>query len=80
MQGVYQRCCGLDIHKKIIVSCSITPEGKEIQSFDEIWVYIHDELQNSTAAQKTVADILDSVEKLCNLQSFLPRRQYKCVY
>lgn len=33
MQVVYQRCCGLDIHKKIIVSCSITPEGKEIQSF-----------------------------------------------
>ncbi len=33
MQVVYERCCGLDIHKKIIVSCSITPEGKEIQSF-----------------------------------------------
>ena len=33
MQVVYQGCCGLDIHKKIIVACSITPEGKEIQSF-----------------------------------------------
>lgn len=33
MQVVYQRCCGLDIHKKLIVACSITPEGKEIQSF-----------------------------------------------
>ena len=33
MQVVYQRCCGLDVHKKIIVACSITPEGKEIQSF-----------------------------------------------
>jgi transposase len=33
MQVVYQRCCGLDIHKKVIVACSITPEGKEIQSF-----------------------------------------------
>jgi len=33
MQVVYQRCCGLDIHKKIIVACSITHEGKEIQSF-----------------------------------------------
>lgn len=33
MQVVYQRCCGLDIHKKIIVACSHTPVGKEIQSF-----------------------------------------------
>jgi len=30
---VYERCCGLDIHKKLIVACSITPKGKEIQSF-----------------------------------------------
>ncbi|MGC8605565.1 MAG: IS110 family transposase [Desulfomonilaceae bacterium] len=33
MQIVYERCCGLDIHKKLVVGCSITPEGKEIKTF-----------------------------------------------
>lgn len=33
MQIVYERCCGLDVHKKVVVACAITPEGKEIQSF-----------------------------------------------
>ncbi|ABZ84128.1 conserved hypothetical protein [Heliomicrobium modesticaldum Ice1] len=32
MQVVYQRCCGLDVHKKKIVACVITPEGKELQT------------------------------------------------
>jgi transposase len=38
MQIVYERCCGLDIHKKRIVACLITPGGnkqrsKEIRTF-----------------------------------------------
>jgi hypothetical protein len=37
MQVVYDRCCGLDIHKKLIVACvlSRTPQGvqKEIRTF-----------------------------------------------
>ena len=33
MQVVYERCCGLDVHKKTVVACVITPEGKEIQTF-----------------------------------------------
>src|SRR5260370_1219019 len=37
MQVVYERCCGLDIHKKLIVACvlSRTPQGvqKEIRTF-----------------------------------------------
>ncbi|WP_258360023.1 IS110 family transposase [Moorella sulfitireducens (nom. illeg.)] len=33
MQIVYERCCGLDVHKKSIVACLITPEGKEIRTF-----------------------------------------------
>ena len=38
MQVVYQRCCGLDVHKKIIVACLmvIGVDGrlsKEIRSF-----------------------------------------------
>src|SRR5216683_1644184 len=38
MEIVYERCCGLDIHKKRIVACLITPGGnkqrsKEIRTF-----------------------------------------------
>ncbi len=38
MNVVFERCCGLDIHKKLIVACVITPASdgsirKEIRSF-----------------------------------------------
>jgi hypothetical protein len=38
MDVVYERCCGLDIHKKLIVACLLTPgpgaqPGKEVRSF-----------------------------------------------
>jgi len=33
MEVVYSHCCGLDVHKKTVVACIITPEGKEIRTF-----------------------------------------------
>ena len=33
MEVVQGRCCGLDVHKKKVVACVITPEGKEIRGF-----------------------------------------------
>jgi transposase len=33
MKVVYDRCAGLDVHKKSVVCCVLTPEGKEIKSF-----------------------------------------------
>lgn len=33
MEVVYQRCCGLDVHKKTITVCVLTPEKKEIRTF-----------------------------------------------
>lgn len=33
MQVVHERCCGLDVHKKTVVACSITPEGQETRTF-----------------------------------------------
>lgn len=33
MQVVYERCCGLDVHKKTVVACVLTPEGKEVRTF-----------------------------------------------
>jgi hypothetical protein len=29
MRVVYERCCGLDVHKKTVVACVMTPEGQE---------------------------------------------------
>lgn len=34
MKVMYERCCGLDVHKKSVTACRITPEGKDIQTFD----------------------------------------------
>lgn len=33
MEVVNPRCCGLDVHKKTVVACIITPEKKEIRTF-----------------------------------------------
>lgn len=33
MQVVYERCAGLDVHKKSVVPCTITPEGQETRTF-----------------------------------------------
>lgn len=33
MQVVYERCCGLDVHKRSVTACSLTPEGKAIRTF-----------------------------------------------
>jgi transposase len=33
MDVLYTHCCGLDVHKKNVVACALTPEGKEIRTF-----------------------------------------------
>ena len=33
MEVLHERCCGLDVHKKSITACIITPKGKEIRTF-----------------------------------------------
>jgi transposase len=33
MRVVYERCCGLDVHKKTVVACVMTPEGQETRTF-----------------------------------------------
>lgn len=33
MEVVYERCCGLDVHKKTVVACVITPEGVGTRTF-----------------------------------------------
>ncbi|WP_019909933.1 IS110 family transposase [Paenibacillus sp. HW567] len=36
MEILIERCCGLDVHKKSITACIITPKGKEIRSFETL--------------------------------------------
>jgi transposase len=33
MQVMDERCAGLDVHKKTVVACVVTPEGQEIRTF-----------------------------------------------
>ncbi len=33
MEVVNPRCCGLDVHKKTVVACVITPQKKETRTF-----------------------------------------------
>lgn len=33
MRTVYDRCCGLDVHKKTVVACLVTPEKHETRTF-----------------------------------------------
>ncbi|MDP2954769.1 MAG: IS110 family transposase, partial [Chloroflexota bacterium] len=33
MQVLHERCCGLDVHKKAVVACLMTPEGQETRTF-----------------------------------------------
>lgn len=36
MEVLYPRCCGLDVHKKMVTACVITPEGRETRSFGTV--------------------------------------------
>jgi transposase len=33
VRPIYERCCGLDVHKKTVVACRLAPEGQQTQSF-----------------------------------------------
>jgi len=33
MRMMYERCCGLDVHKKTVTACAITPAGQEVRAF-----------------------------------------------
>lgn len=33
MEVMHERCCGLDVHKKSVTACIISPEGRQIQTF-----------------------------------------------
>src|SRR5690554_2938656 len=36
MEVIIERACGLDVHKKSITACVVTPNGKEIRTFKSL--------------------------------------------
>ena len=40
MQVLIERACGLDVHKKTITACVLTPQGKEIRTFCTHTIYL----------------------------------------
>lgn len=36
MQVVHERCCGLDVHKKNVVACVLTPKGQQVRTFGTV--------------------------------------------
>ena len=51
MEVLYERCCGLDVHKKTVVACVMTPEGRETRTFGTMtkdlltlsdWLAVHE--------------------------------------
>src|SRR5258708_3274796 len=33
VRPIYERCCGLDVHKKTVVACRLTPDGIQTRTF-----------------------------------------------
>jgi transposase len=33
MRVVHERCCGLDVHKRTVVACVLTPDGQQTRTF-----------------------------------------------
>ncbi len=54
MNVIYERCCGMDVHKKTIVACVITGKKKEIRSFSTM-----------TASLLSLVDWLKDVDCQC---------------
>ena len=33
MRVVHERCCGLDVHKRTVVACVLSPDGQRTRTF-----------------------------------------------
>lgn len=75
MQVVYERCCGLDVHKKTVVACVLTPEGKEVKTFNTMtqdllaladWLVAHQvshvAMESSGVYWKPLFNLLEELE------------------
>ena len=69
MRVMHERCCGMDVHKKTMVACVMTPESQETRKFSTM-----------TQDLLALADLVGAVagdphcygEHWCLLDTFLP--------
>jgi transposase len=72
MRVVYDRCCGLDVHKKTVVACVMTPAGQETRTFStmtqdllalsewlEHWGVIHVAMESTGVYWKPLFNLLE---------------------
>src|SRR5579875_1982331 len=75
MDVVYERCCGLDVHKKMVVACVLTPESKEIRTFSTMtedllemvnWLEQHGcthvAMESTASFWKPICNLLESAD------------------
>jgi transposase len=75
MQVVYERCAGLDVHKKTVVACVMTPAGRETRSFPTMtgdllaladWLLEHDvthvAMESTGVYWRPVYNLLEGME------------------
>ncbi|MBS3947640.1 MAG: IS110 family transposase [Dethiobacter sp.] len=75
MQVMYERCCGLDVHKKTVVACVLTPQGKELKTFSTMtqdlleladWLLVrqvsHVAMESSGVYWKPLFNLLEELE------------------
>lgn len=85
MDAIYQRCCGIDVHKRLIVACLRVGRKEEIRSFgtstDEICQMITwlEENQCEIAAMESTGSFwkpLYNLLELCGLTTIVANAQH----
>lgn len=77
MEVTYPRCAGLDVHKKLVVACVLTPEGRETRSFGTMtsdllkladWLVerqvTHVAMESTGVYWKPIYNVLEGLEEL----------------
>lgn len=78
MEVLHERCCGLDVHKKSITACIITPKGKEIRTFGTMTrnlIELVDWVKNnrcSHVAMESTGDYWKPIYNLLELEDIEP--------
>ena len=59
MEAVLDRCCGLDVHKKSVVACVITPGGRELADWLRVKEVSHVAMESTGVYWKPVYNLLE---------------------
>ncbi len=75
METIYECCAGLDIHKKTVVACVLTPEGRQTRTFSTMtkalleladwlleWQVTHVAMESSGVFWKPIYNLLEGLD------------------